>query len=383
MVHKMVTGMRDAWLMVGIALVLFFVLEGGYRLQAAVRGSWGSDPPVDSSGHPYAGQQWFRDFHDGPDGLNARNYRLDPYRGHWPAPLRSPNLNIDSSGKRLTVRYGNGAGPNTRIFMFGGSSMWGFAARDSFTIPSLLSAKLADRGFRHVEIVNLAQAGFNSTQEVTTLLVELAGGNIPDIAVFLNGYNDIATGIHWGAPGHSYAEDIAQRRVDLGKRGFWGEITGMGRHSKLIQRFTPRAAERKRSEGSDGQLCEQIAQYYRRLHLAVKGLADEFGFHTLTFHQPHHATAKKTLTSWERSLGRAQLFVRCSGVLDSVMADRVGISFFQTHSLFAEDSQAIFVDKDSHISEFGNGKVAEFLASLLTPYLQARAEDGTVAVSPR
>jgi hypothetical protein len=34
--------------------------------------------------------------------------------------------------------------------------MWGFTARDSLTVPSLVAAQLAERGFRDVEVINFA-----------------------------------------------------------------------------------------------------------------------------------------------------------------------------------------------------------------------------------
>ena len=58
--------------------------------------------------------------------------------------------------------------------MLGGSSLWGFGARDDQTIPSLLARRLHDRGVQ-VEVKNLSDLGYVSTQEVIGLLRELQG----------------------------------------------------------------------------------------------------------------------------------------------------------------------------------------------------------------
>ena len=58
---------RDGWLMVGLALVLLLLLEGGYRLQAAARDRIGlrlirqPGPPIpdETSRYPYADSAWF------------------------------------------------------------------------------------------------------------------------------------------------------------------------------------------------------------------------------------------------------------------------------------------------------------------------------------
>ena len=53
--------------------------------------------------------------------------------------------------------------------MLGGSSLWGFGARDDQTIPSLLARKLHERGLK-VEIKNLSELGYVSTQELIGLI---------------------------------------------------------------------------------------------------------------------------------------------------------------------------------------------------------------------
>jgi hypothetical protein len=378
MLRKLISVVRDGWLMVGITILMFLGLEGAYRLQSAIRGKSSGEPAVDSTQHPYAGQRWFHELSDGPNGVNAIDYRLDTYRGHWPAPRRSTFLNIDSAGRRLTVSRIEDSATAIRVFTLGGSSMWGFTSRDSFTIPSLLSQRLATRGFANVEVVNLAQAGFNATQEATGLLVELARGNIPDVAVFLDGYNDVASGIHRGYPGQAFSLEIAQRRVDLGKRGFWGELIGLGRHSRLIQRFSP--SNRRAGQGGERdntQFCGSIADYYRRVHTAIDGMASAYGVRTVTLLQPHHGITKKPLTEWEQSLGKATLAAQCMTVIDSTMSDRLGTSFFRAYQLFDGDTQTVFVDRDSHVTEEANGKIADYIAEILVPLLR----DSTVVKS--
>jgi len=167
----------------------------------------------------------------------ARKNRYDPYRGFWRVPATSRYVNVNSAGQRVTPQPPvNGDHPR-RLFMLGGSTMWGFTARDSFTIPALTAVALRERGMTDVEVVNLAQGAYNSTQEATTLLVELAHGHVPDAAVFLDGSNDIATAVKCGTPGHTYGEEATQQQIDLGVRGFWAELIGLGRHAELIQRL--------------------------------------------------------------------------------------------------------------------------------------------------
>ena len=84
--------------------------------------------------------------------------------------------------------------------MLGGSSLWGFGARDDQTIPSLLARSLDEQGWR-VELKNLAEIGYVSTQEVIALTRELQAGYRPDLVIFYDGVNDTTSALLEGEPG--------------------------------------------------------------------------------------------------------------------------------------------------------------------------------------
>jgi hypothetical protein len=58
---------RDGWLLLGATLLLFIGLELGYRAFRGIRSDAPPRPAVDSSLHPYAGQEWWGPF-QGADG---------------------------------------------------------------------------------------------------------------------------------------------------------------------------------------------------------------------------------------------------------------------------------------------------------------------------
>lgn len=368
---------RDGWLMLGLTLLIFLALEFGYRGIRALRGS-AADSTVsaaDSTLHPYAHAAWWGPF-QGPDGLMARKNRYDPYRGFWTVPATSRYVNIDSLGRRVTPQPPVTGEHPRRLFMLGGSTMWGYTARDSFTIPALTAAALRERGIADVEVVNLAQGAYNSTQEATTLIVELARGHVPAGAVFLDGYNDIATGVKYGTPGHTYGEEATQQQIDLGVRGFWAELIGLGRHAELIERLQqavgisrPPAPVR----GGPERVCGPVAGYYRNVALSVEALGKQWGFPTIYFQQPIHATTHKRLTTWEQKLYKGRSLAPCAASIDSAMADQAGHTYFSLAGLFDADTVSVYVDEHAHITEDANRKVAERIADLIAPLLQRPA----------
>ena len=126
----MTTGrlVRDAWLILGLAILLFGVLEAGaWLVLLGVR--WveeSSEPPGDwrAGADTYTDPSWveayYREFRRS-DVLRWRPYvywRKKPYRGQY--------INVDSSGLRITpgpTSRDRGSGRALRIFMFGGSTL--------------------------------------------------------------------------------------------------------------------------------------------------------------------------------------------------------------------------------------------------------------------
>ena len=364
--------LRDLWLIVGTTLALFLILEGLYRAQSAIRGAGREpmQPVVDSTLHPYANESWWGPF-QGRDGLQVRSNRFDPYRAFWGTPATSKYVNVDSAGRRMTPQQSTSGGARARkVFMLGGSTMWGYTARDSFTVPALVAKALHDRGIMDVEVVNLAQGAFNSTQEATTLLLELADGRIPAVAVALNGYNDIATAFKYGGAGHTYGEAGIAQQIELGRRGFWGEMIGLGRHSALVARLRKsvgldRSAPELRPDPD--ALCADVARYYHGIARATDAMGREWEFPVIHVLQPFHSASHKVPTAWERTLGGPVIWAQCTRVIETEMAGEGG--FISMTGIFDADTTTVFVDAHAHVTEAANRQIAERIVDALMPLL--------------
>ena len=373
--RRPLTWLRDGWLIVGITLVFFLALELGYRAEQALfhrPAPTQRQVRADSTLHPYAGQPWFAEFeHD----LTRRRLRFDPYRSFWARPVATRYINVDSLGRRVTVQPPFDPATAKRVYMFGGSTMWGFTARDSFTIPSLTAAALKARGVENVEVENLAQGAYNSMQEATTLLVELANGRVPDVAVFLDGYNDMATAGKYGEPGHTYGDEGIQQQISLGTRGFWGELIGLGRHSMLVARLRGAIGLEGTSTAwhDPKSFCGSVAAYYRNVRTSVAALGDGYGFRSLAFLQPSQALTNKPMTTWEKALYQPKNVRPCAASIDSAMADQAGKTYFSLASLFDQDTATVFVDLDAHVTETANAVIAAAIADQIAPLLTGRS----------
>ena len=376
-------GAADLWLALGVALVAFAVMEGGYR---AVSGGPGGrrSSSVDSTQHPYANAPWWVRY-QGAAGLASRQNQFDPYRGHWARPSTSEFVKVDSLGRRVVAQPQAWRDAPRKVFMLGGSALWGVTARDSFDIPSLTAASLGALGVGPVEVVNLAQAAYNSTQELNTLALELARGRVPVVAVFFDGYNDIATAWKYGEPGHTYGDEAIDQQIRLGNRGFWAELAGLGRHSAVLGRLGNALGIIETPPGVRGapvEICGPVAKYYRRVATLVQEMAAKEGFRVAYFLQPVHVSTAKRLTAWEQHLPKQRSLAACMTSIDSAMADRRGSVFFPLVDLFDQDSATVFVDENAHITEDANRKVAARIAATIAPWLATAATPPAVVTRP-
>jgi hypothetical protein len=366
--NRVLGGARDAWQIFGLALLVLLAVEGAYRLQLAAKLALRPVPTAIPAGHPYSGQAWYKEF---SAALDRRRSLLDPYRAFTLEPMVSPYLNIDSTGQRLTPQP---AMPGARtVLLLGGSAMWGLSARDSQTIAAHLAVALALRGAGDVQVVSLAEPGYNSTQEAATLTLELAQGRVPAAAVIMDGYNDIAIAMNTGIVGRVYDQSNAQRLLNLGQRGFVAELFGLGRHSALIQRIQAAIGPAQARPARDAeQICPAVAAYYAGIQRTVQAVARTWGFPALVFLQPHNAASAKPPTPFEATLPRDPQLARCFAAIDSAMAPEAGRTFFDLRGVFDADTVTRFVDRHSHVTEDANRIIASLIADRLAPQL-ARA----------
>jgi len=111
-------------------------------------------------------------------------FKERPYRGFY--------VNVDSNGFRITKNQGPWPPQSNslNIFLFGGSTTFGYGVPDDQTIASHLQAYLTSRLDRDLRVYNFGQGSYYSTQERILYEELLASGFVPDIALFIDGVND-------------------------------------------------------------------------------------------------------------------------------------------------------------------------------------------------
>ena len=84
-------------------------------------------------------------------------------------------------GGKYNTRKSLGENIENSTWFFGGSTMWGFGAPDSGTIPSIYSLKTNEK------VMNFAENGWNSRQSLNMLLSIIGDENKPKSIIFYDG----------------------------------------------------------------------------------------------------------------------------------------------------------------------------------------------------
>lgn len=120
----------------------------------------------------------------------SRNYVYEPFTQFKERPYTGKYVNVDKNGFRVSKNQGPWPPEpeNYNIFLFGGSSTFNYGLPDDQTIASYLQEYLSQ--VKQVKVYNFGRGNYFSTQERILFEQLLTSGNIPDLAIFIDGLNE-------------------------------------------------------------------------------------------------------------------------------------------------------------------------------------------------
>jgi hypothetical protein len=353
-----------------ITLVAFVMVD--FVAWTAVRQAWFASvgPLADNRAQtaPYRNTSWGDDYWREFEEADLVEYR--PYVGWQRRDYAGEHITVEN-GVRATWSPSEPLNEPTRIFVLGGSTVWGTGARDEATIASWL-ARIADAEDKPYELTNLGESGFVSWQEALLLAEKCASNDIPDVAVFYDGINDVFAKLQ------SPETSRPPQNLDRARRWFaafrdtyeplQGVVTFYGHNSllaTLLQKTrTPSFAGAAR--GAEW-LAHEIAQEHLQARTFVRALAEAYGFRAIHVWQPSVFT-KDPLSEEEKAhakypgdfppeLLRATYRLATREVAHS--SEVVDAS-----NVFDGVEETVFIDW-MHVSEDGNRRVAELIGARL------------------
>jgi hypothetical protein len=184
-------------LMLVNALVLFLFLNLAAHIALSMHESLSKDSPVsekygvESLQQVYAGY----DSDDVQELLHetwTRPYVYEPFTQFRESNYEGKYVNVDNNGFRNSKDQAAWPPPqeDINIFLFGGSTTFGYGVEDSQTIASHLQKNMRDRINGKVNVYNFGRGFYFSSQERILFESLLSSGYTPDLAIFIDGLND-------------------------------------------------------------------------------------------------------------------------------------------------------------------------------------------------
>jgi len=130
--------------------------------------------------------------------LRENNFVYDSFCQFKERPRKGRYVNVSDDGYRQSYLGGNWppSGQFFNVFVFGGSTTFGYGVPDGQTIPSCLARfleklqKEAPQQVRPFRVYNFGRGYFASSQERALFEKLVVAGYLPDLAVFIDGANE-------------------------------------------------------------------------------------------------------------------------------------------------------------------------------------------------
>lgn len=124
----------------------------------------------------------------------SRSYAYEPLTQFKERPFQGRFVNVSEAGFRVSKNQGPWPpdGENYNIFVFGGSTAFGYGVPDDQTIASYLQDYLCDVTPKRVRVYNFGRSSYISTQERVLFEQLLLAGFVPSMALFVDGLNEFA-----------------------------------------------------------------------------------------------------------------------------------------------------------------------------------------------
>jgi lysophospholipase L1-like esterase len=160
---------------------------------------------------------------------------FEPFTQFKEPPGQGAYVNVSDGGFRT-----NGDKPplpwppnaaHINIFVFGGSTTFGYGLPDNETVPAHLAQSLNRSVPPGVAVYNFGRAWYFSTQERILFEQLLLSGHVPDVAIFIDGINDFHH--PWGIP---HASDVLNKAYQGGSTGDAFTNWPMARLARGLQR---------------------------------------------------------------------------------------------------------------------------------------------------
>lgn len=211
-----------------------------------------------------------------------RPYRYDSYTAFRESPIHGRFVSVDEAGFRYVANQAPWPpDPNfLNIFLFGGSTLFGYGVTDEETIASQLQALLQnDIQKKHVRIYNFGCGHYYSTQERILFTKLLSHGFVPNLVIFIDGLNDFLR-INDEPEFSNDFRKIFENSVQKIKSSYAEDNSTIKKISNLIRRSAPSYTLETES------YADTVIKIYSQNKKISEAIANAYAIQTLFIWQP-------------------------------------------------------------------------------------------------
>jgi hypothetical protein len=296
--------------------------------------------------------------------------------------------------------------PAAKVFFFGGSTMWGVGQRDDHTIPAEAARRLqtlAGPGAR-IEVTNYGETGYIETQGMLELMLALRAGARPDVVVFYDGINDVGTAVQFGRAGIPQNENKRAAEFAMGRAldrshevALRDDLRALGILSGQAFRrlaFVNAILSTKKAPEPTFIAADSAARDLARVYVenarVIEGMSKEYGFIPIYIWQPTIQSSQKKLTPFEEGIlatnNRDPFTKRLTEVhravpplLEAPMQAVAPGRFINAHTLFRDDTMAVYIDRIGHTTETAVPRILDSFWPQLQAAVESRLARGRAA----
>lgn len=300
----------------------------------------------------------------------SRPYLYEPYTQFRESAFSGEFVNVDEYGFRDNGFRASWPplDQNLAVFVFGGSTTFGYGVADTETLPARLQKDLDVLCDRVVVVYNLARSNYFSSQENILFQRLLVQGITPAAAVFIDGINEF--------------EHPADEPKFTKKISYWFQETTLQISRRLavglpLARLAKRLINRPDSGGvmADPKEAQKYVDRWLKNRDQIRVAAAAAGVETLFVWQPnpyfgydlkYHLFAKESDASKHAStLGYEHV-----NTLRKDPASGLGEDFLWLADLQRNQGKALYVDQVHYTAAFSN-QIASQISQVLAPRLCA------------
>jgi len=285
------------------------------------------------------------------------NMRFEPYV-HWKRePFEGTYLNVDENGHRVTVKpvLSDSA---KKVFVFGGSTVWGTGVMDIHTIPSILQEELGP----DFDVYNYGEMGWVAAQEFNMLLSLLSKGEIPDIVIFYDGGNDSFASVY--SPAIPRDPQNVRNHEEALKTSYLYRMIQGSTLRKTLRRLTRNVNWDEVVRDSIDVNSMELINLYNHHIKQVQAIAEAYDFEVYFFWQPILLSQSRQMEEYELEFINKTSEVRLDA--EALIYEKAKEAFssreeegvFFIGDIFNEVEGPIYMDW-IHVGEKGNRIIAD------------------------